>query len=161
RPGTKEYVALKQIAENGKAFYQTYFDKTEKRFDAFVQYIEIYLSISKKFIINFIPGYHDRICELHEAKIKMASDSFADLTRALLKSYNQHVIEQTGTLFIDYSKVPEQYVKFVNAAEICNTLKLPPEVYIKAQFDRFAYFNSIPEPKDLISEKALSAIQRF
>lgn len=161
KPGTKDYIALKTVAEKGYEFYKAYYSKNEKRLTAFVEYLETFLKINKKLVLNFIPSRHDRICEYFESNIAIRKDQNPVITQRLIKDYNQRVITQTGTLFVDYTSIPNEYVKFVKAAEICKELNIPAEAYLQAQFDRFSFFNSIPEPKDLISEKALTAIQRY
>lgn len=162
RPGTREYTLVKTIAANAELFYQEYFEEDEKIFDAFVQYIELaFKRLNGKFNLTRLPGLHDSICSSFEALAKIAKDNNSEITQKLLKIYNQKTVEKTGTLFIDYSKVPDKYTFFIQAADICKRFGVSAETFMEAQFVGWEWAEIIPEPYQLANDKAMMYLQKY
>lgn len=161
RPGTAEYTRLKTLTQNGKAFYEAYFDKSEKVYDAFVQYLELGIKSIRKYSLSTLTSKHEMICSLYEAKISIASDPNPEYTQRALKAYNRQTIEQAGTLFVDYAAVPDKYVYFIEIAKLCKKHSVSPETYITAQFEGLKWANAIPEPQQMVTPKGLEYLQKY
>src|SRR5690606_3836675 len=121
-----------------------YFEPDEKLYNAFVDYLTLGLKGAKRFSLSLLTSRHEHICHTYEANMKMAKDGNSEYTRRALKAYNQLTIEKTGTLFVDYSTIPNEYVHFIEAASNCAKFGITPETYIEAQFEGLQWTGSIP-----------------
>lgn len=159
RPGTKEYTVLKTITSNARSFYDNYFEPDESIKNAFVKYIEIGISKMQKFTITKLNSLHEAICLTFEANKRIALNPQPELTDRALKWYNKWVLDRVGTILTDYSKIPDKYVCFIQVAEYCKENRIEPEVYIDAQFKGVEWRQGIPDPHQLIGDKALTYLQ--
>lgn len=161
KPGESQYSLIKTITVNAIKFYEEYYEVTEAKSDAFVEYIRIGCSKMTSFALPKLVAMHESICKTYEAQTLIAQNENLDLTDRALRTYNKFVVDKVGSILQDYSKMPDKYMYFIMVAKRCKELGLPPETYIEAQFKGVEWRGGIPDPAQLINGKSLEYLQKF
>lgn len=158
--GSVEFNSIKETTKNATEF-QSLFLPDENIHSAFKTYIETSLGIMTKFNTLRLPALHNKIMDAYEAQQRLLENDNVEYTDRAYKSYNKRVLDTVGTILVDYKKIPDKYQKFMEVAEVCKKLKITPEIYIEAQFEGLKWANAIPEPSQLVGDKANERLQKY
>lgn len=150
--GSTDWLQLKSIVSLADQFLSE-FGLNAKQ--GYTSYIELALNKLQRFSLNKIPSLHGSICNEYDALVKIKQDKTPDATLQAYKAYEYIVTTKTGCMQYNYQKYPEKYCVFVEIKEVCRKLGVEPRVYIAAQFDSFSYRDSVPDPLQLIGDKAM------
>ena len=126
----------------------------------FKRYIEIGLNKMKKFSWMKFNNLHQSICIEYEALIEIEEDETPKQSAQVCKIYQNILMEGSGIAH-DYNSIPEKYVYFVKVKDEANKLKVSFYDYVKAQFFALEYINGIPDPSQMIGDKAISRVQAY
>lgn len=159
-PGHKDFSLVKSITKNALEYHEV-FNSTERVEDAFNTYIKLGVKPDEKFSLMKLQYAHVKIMEYADATLEVTLDDNTVLTNIAYRLYTQMVIKQVGSLLTDYKNDPTKFKYFVQVAKECKRLKIRPEDYIKAQFDGLAWTNGIPEPYQLVGDKAQERLQKY
>lgn len=157
KPGSKDYLTCKEVTANAQKFCQDFQLPIQAGFKA---YCETGLSMMSNFFLAKMNNMHTAICDRYEAKLKIQSDKYPDKTAVLYRLFQRNIIEKVG-IPVKYDTMPEKYKFFVEARIICDELGVRYEDYMKAQFEGFEWRGAIPEPIQLIGEKAEQRLVKY
>lgn len=157
KESSRDWLILKETCKLANEFCESF--ELDKR-DGYIEFIRIALSKMTKFSINKFSYMCQGISEAYEAKLEIQADTNTDYTNRLYMYYNQRVLDRTGLAF-NYKEQPEKYVFFVKSASICKKLGVKPEDFIDAQLDSFIFKENIPDPAQLVNQKAEDRVVAF
>lgn len=155
--GHKDWPLLKELSEIALDFCKA-FNLSKK--EGFTQFISIGISKMNKYNLARLKSMADSIIPTYEAYLKIQSDPNGAITDKAYKTYVQIIISKTGIQY-DYSTMWEKFVCFVDAAAIIKELGCKPEDYIKAQFHGLEWTKGIPDPIQLIGDKAKERFMKY
>jgi hypothetical protein len=157
KPGSKDYLTCKEVTANAERFCRDFDLPIQAGFKA---YCETALSMMSNFFMAKMNNLHIAICTTYEAKLTIQNDQKPNQTLILYRLFQRNIIEKVGVP-VNYDKMPEKYQYFVKARIICDELGVRYEDYIKAQFEGFEWRGAIPEPIQLIGEKAEQRLVKY
>lgn len=155
----KDYVLLKEIAKNAYSFVDT-FEITNKR-DGMLEYIDIGLSLMRKYTLNRFKYYNDKIFSIFEDKVKVLQDSDRDGTKMLSVAYLLLLEETSGVEMRDIDKDYVKYANFVYAREQADECESDYTDWITAQFSGLAFMDVIPEVHQLYGDNAKKRYESY
>jgi hypothetical protein len=157
KPNTKDWLLIKDITGQANQFCEEF--DLEKR-SGYLEYIETALSKMNKFSLIKFPNMLSGIIECYAAKAELLNDPTPSTTEAIHNLYQRMITEKTG-LPTDYTKNPEKYLYFLKVKELSEKIGIKPSIYIKAQFASFEWRDGIPDPIQLVGDKALERLNKY
>jgi hypothetical protein len=157
-PNSPEWPELKVIVSFANQFALE-FGLKEKA--AYSKYIEIALSKMKKFSWNKIKGMHTAICQEYEAIQKLELDPTPSKTKEAYDLYNWTISNKTGIPNMGYDKIPEKYAIFVDIKNQAKQIGIDVKKYIAAQFEAFGFKDGVPDPLQMIGDKATARVMKY
>lgn len=161
-PGHKDFSMVKTITKNAMEYHEAYWEGTggslENSFDF---YISLALKGMQKFSLPKLQYSHVATMEYMEAAELVSNNKNLAISESAYKCYTQFVIKSVGSLLMDYRHDPTKFKYFVLVAIECKKLGVKAEDYITAQFEGLAWTNGIPEPHQLIGDKAQERLQKY
>lgn len=158
RVGSAEWLQLKNIVNLADQFNAEFgIDQKE----GYVAYLELALNKLQRFSLNKIPNLHSSICSEYEALSKLELDKTPKETQEAYEAYRTMVSQKTGIPNLDYEKYPEKYVVFMEVKKICEKLGVSYKTYIAAQFSGLGFRDQVPDPLQLIGDKAMIRMQKY
>lgn len=160
-PGHKDFAMVKTITKNALEYHEA-FNHLLPIEESFNNYVTTALKrMDNKFSLPKLQYGHVGIMEFREAAMVIQHDNNTTITELAYRYYTQQVIRQVGSLLVDYKQDPTKYKYFVMVAEECKKLGIKAEDYIKAQFEGLAWTNGIPNPEQLVGDKAQERLQKY
>lgn len=157
KPSDRDWPQVKVIAELANQF-STDFELPKKA--AYIKYIEIAFSKMNRPLLQKVPAMHSSICETYEAMEVIRLDTHPDITEKVHNYYRLKVAGRTG--FVNnFKNAPEKYMYFVKVRELVDSLRVPLNHFINAQFEAFEYKNGLPQPSQLIGPKAKERLNKY
>jgi len=152
----KDWPTIKQITKEALLFCEN-FDLEPK--EGFKEFLNIVFTKLKTFSPNRVLPLVGLIADWYKAQLRIKTNKHKELTQRAYSKYNELVVKGSG-FFTDYEKEdPIKFVPFIEVAELCyRKYQSEVEIFIVAQFEGLAWKNSIPDPLQLTTEKA---IERF
>lgn len=157
KPTTRDWNQVKQLANLANQFCID-FGMTKKQ--GYLKYIELASDKMKTFNLSRISSMHESITRTHEAIEEIKMDPTPALTQNIHDYYRVKVAKKTG-IINRFNDVPDKYVFFVRVAALVTELTVKYEYFIDAQFEAVEYRNSMPEPAQLIGQKAKERINKY
>jgi hypothetical protein len=157
KPSTRDWGMVKEIANLANAFCMD-FNMGKK--EGYLRYIELAAQKMKSFNISRISSMHESICRTHEALFEIAKDPYPEFTEQVHQYYRVKVAKKTG-IINNFRGEPDKYVFFVRASALIKQLTVPIIHFIDAQFEAMEYRNSMPEPAQLIGQKAKERLNKY
>jgi hypothetical protein len=158
KPATRDWDTIKAMAQQANDFCND-FEITNKR-EGYIGYIRAGIAKMQQFSLRKFPGLYQAICDYHQAMMIIAADENPELSRKIHDYYKRKVAEKTG-IMTSYKDRPEKYKVFVEIRRICKDLTIQPNIYIDAQFDGLEKFNALPDPLQLVGQKAKERLQKY
>ena len=158
KKGSNEWLSIKEVTKQANDFCDNF--KLDKK-NGYTIYLEIAFSKMNKFALFKMLNMYQGICDTYEALqlIKEDPHSRAETDQAH-KAYNKMIFDKTGLAY-DYKNMPEKYKYFVLVGGICFDLNISPTDYIQAQFDGFAWRDTVPDPAQLVGDKAKQRLTSY
>lgn len=156
KPGSREWLQIKEIAKLAMDFCN---DFSLKRDEGFKAYINLALNKMQKYSLLKFNSIHQSICDDYDALQIIKQDITPLETQKVKQVYEKHLGEKG--VFRDYRDSPDKFVCFVKAKEECHKLSVPIDHYVKAQFWGLEWCNGIPDPVQLIGPKAIDRLNRY
>jgi len=155
--GSKDWVFVKEVTKLAIDFC-TDFNLDSKM--GFKRYIELALSKMKKFSWMKFNNLHQSICVEYEAILEIEEDETPKESLQVCNIYERILMEGSG-ISHDYKNMPEKYVYFVKVKHLANGLQVTYYDYVKAQFYALEYMNGIPDPSQMVGDKAIQRVQTY
>jgi hypothetical protein len=155
--GSKDWLMVKECSALASQFCEEFDLDIEKGYEI---YINQALKRMAKFSLNKVLSVHASICEDYQAILEINKDSNKELTERAHTAYIQALIKRTG-ISNSYTNIPNKYLSFVKVAEFCNKRGIKVEDYIISQFEAFSFKNGVPDPMQLIGDKALERYTKY
>ena len=157
KPASREWGIVKELASLANNFCLD-FDKGKK--DGYTVYIKLAIAKMKAFNLNRISSMHEAICRTYEALLEIKDDPDPALSESIHQYYRVKVAKKTG-IINNFKDEPDKYVYFVRVAALVKSLTVKYQYFIDAQFDAMEYRNSMPEPPQLIGQKAKERLNKW
>jgi hypothetical protein len=155
--GSKDWPQIKTITALASDFCEEF--ELDKK-PGFTEYIKLAINKMGKWGLNKFPYLHEAICIDYQAIQKIRKDPKPGATKRLFEIYDTEVYSKTG-IREDLEKNPQKYQYFVDARQLADSLGITYEIYIKAQFEGLAWANGIPEPTQLVGDKATNRLNKY
>lgn len=158
---SREWDILKKITEDANEFYQTFHEDFNDKKDAYKTYIEIGSSKMQKFGINKLVNMAESIGMTHQSNRDMRE--LSHLSQTANRAYNlytQRIYNQTG-IPINYQDNPDKMISFYHIAKYCTDKNIPVNIYLDAQFNGFGFRDILPEPLQMVGQKAEERVSKF
>ena len=155
-PGSKDWSLIQGIIPNVNNFCDDFgLDKKP----GYLSYIEIGLKKMGNFYLTNFHNLHTAIANDYAAIEELQQDMTPLRTEKAHSIYSKHC----GQLAIvrNYTNDPAKMVYFKRVAEKAAELKISLDHYIAAQFDGLKWAKTIPEPQQLVSDAAISRLQKY
>jgi len=157
KPASRDWGMVKEVTKLALDFCID-FDLSKE--SGFKMYVELGLAKMKKFSLMKFNNSHQSICEEYSALLEIKRDSYPEQTLMVCRIYNQRLLEKSG-IDTDYSKIPDKYIYFIEVVKLCKELKVKPKDYILAQFEGLEWASGIPDPMQLVGDKAIQRLNKY
>lgn len=154
----KQYESIKIAAGVADDFIKTF--DIDDQDGAYKLFIEMAIELmGKRFSINKINYYKDKIYDEFEARLVIREDNNKEGTNLLLETYKKSILEASSFEF-----------KLVKASDMMNFVYARLEAdenkanyvdWTNAQFEGLAFLNAVPEPIQLYGLKALDRYNKY
>ena len=155
--GSRDWGMYKDVASKAIDFCNE-FGLSKK--EGFKIYINTCLNHMNKYSIMKFPSMYSLVCEVYEAMKTINEDSNKEDTKLAHDTYFHAIQTKTG-IGQRYDDRPEKYMYFVLAAAEAKKMSISVDHYIKAQFHGLEWKNGIPDPVQLIGDKAQERVIRY
>jgi len=157
KPNTKDWLLIKDITGYANQFCEEF--GLEKR-EGYIEFINIGVGKMSKFSLIKFPNMLSGISESYASAKELSKDSDPELTKQIHNLYQRIITDKTG-LPTDFSKNPDKYIYFLRVRELSENLGIKPSIYIKAQFASFEWRDGVPDPIQLVGDKALERLNKY
>ena len=147
KSGTRDWLALKEVAGNALEFAKVFNIKPE---NAYVIYCKIGISKMQRYNINKFVSLHSIICEQYRAEDLIEKDIYSNHTSNMHNQYCKAIIDRVG-ISTNYLDDPINYSYFVEATQQAISVGGKVDDYLTAQLHILKY-TCFPE---LLSQKSL------
>lgn len=133
----------------------------EKR-KGFIKYIELGFTkiTSTRQYISKLVNMSETIANEYDAILTIQEDDNAGETRDIHDYYTSLIAQRTG-ITESYLNNPIKYLNFKKVGEITDSIDIPFEIYITAQFEGLAWASSYPDPNQLTGDKARERLNKY
>lgn len=130
----------------------------------YIEYIKTGLNILKnrnhKSYLNSLLNMSEEISKTYQSKQELLEDSDPEFTKKIHDYYCKTIVNRTG-IRVDYTNQPSLYAYFKDVANKCNEEDIDYRDWIDAQFEGLAWCNGMPEPQNLVNDKAYGYYTKF
>lgn len=162
KPASRDFTIIKSITAHAIEFRDEF--KFKNTTAAFMAYISFYLDIigkQGKFNLITLQNKAESIFNHYRGIIELEKDPNKKSTYTAYYWYRENVVKAIGEMLTDYTKIPDKYKYFVQVSAECKRLKVSTNTYINAQFEGLAWTKGIPEPAQLVGDKAMERLQKY
>lgn len=156
KPGSRDWLMLKEITKLANDFCN---DFQLKREEGYKLYINASLDKMTKFHLMKFNSLHQIISEDYEAMKIIELDMTPQQTQVAKNIYEKYLGEKG--IVRDYTEEPSKFIFFIKAKEVAEKLGVNVADYIKSQFDGLEWANAIPDPSQLVGQKAIDRLNRY
>lgn len=132
--------------------------------EGYIEYIKTGLKILKnrnhKSYLNGLLNLGEEISKTYQSKLELLEDEDPKFTKVIHDYYCKTIADRTG-IRVDYSNQPSLYSYFKDVANKCNSDDIDYRDWIDAQFEGLAWCNGMPEPQNLVNDKAYGYYTKF
>ena len=157
-PGSSGWTEIKDLTNLANQFVIEFNLETKA---GYITYLKLGMSKMKKFSMGKLKSLHGAICTEYEAIEKIEKDKTPSATREAYEVYRDIISSKTGIPDIGYDKLPEKYAVFIEVKEEAQKLGIAIPKYIQAQFDGLSFRDQIPDPLQMVGDKASIRVQRY
>lgn len=157
KPSSKDWGQVKAITAQATEFC---IDVDMPKKAGYTEYIDIAFSKMVRPNLQKITSMHASICETYVAKKEIQEDPYPDITAKIHEYYRMKVATKTG-LVNNFKGTPDKYVWFVRAGALMRALTVPLNIFLDAQFEAMDYRNALPDPSQLVGQKAKERLNKY
>lgn len=160
RKDSRDYILLKEIAKNAYNF-AVHFDIVPKT-DGYKEYIEIGMSMMRKYSLNRFKYYDDKIYQVFEDKLTVLLDEHKEETEEFYSIWQKVMLEYSD--FEDMVNIKDDMRKYsyiVLGRQDADKVDADYTDWIMAQFEGLAFIGVIPELSQLSGDGALTRYERY
>jgi hypothetical protein len=154
---SRDWLIVKEATHLANQFAEE-FGLTKK--EAYTTYINIALSKMSKFSLIKLNSMHEAICREYECLAEISQDTHPHETEDAHNQYNM-LLSEYGSLPQNWKKNPEKYSAFIKVVDICKENRIDIRAYIRAQFMGLEFAKSMPDPLQLVNDKALERWTKY
>jgi hypothetical protein len=158
KPASRDWDTIKAMSQQANQFCED-FEIHVKRL-GYIAYLRAGISKMQQFSLRKFTNLYQAICDYYQATLVIESDENTELTKKIHDYYKKKVALKTG-IMNSYKDRPEKYQVFVEVRRLCKNLTVDPAIYIDAQFDGLEKFNALPDPTQLMGQKAKERLQKY
>lgn len=156
-PTSRDWAIVKTVTDLANGFCNE-FELGKK--EGYTTFLDIGLSKMAKFNLPKITGMYESICETYQAIKEIQQDKTPAITEQVHAYYRYKIAEKTG-IVNTYKNLPEKYVYFCRTKELSESLGVDYKVYIDAQFAAMEYRGALPDPYQLVGDKAKARLNKI
>ena len=156
-PTSRDWAIVKTITELANQFCDEFELKPSVGYPLF---ISIGTSKMSKFNLPKLTAMYESICETYAAMKEIELDPTPSETESAHAYYRIKVAEKTG-IINTYKNMPEKYVYFVRVKILAKSLGVSYKDYIDSQFAMMEYRGVLPDPYQLIGDKAKARLNKY
>lgn len=156
-PNHKDWLQLKEVCNLATEFCNEYNLDLK---DGYKKYISIGLLKAKNFNLLKLKTLHSAIYNYFESEQVIIKDKNKDLTEEAHNIFLKIVSDRIG-YFSGYKDNFEKYQYFCKAKDKAIELGVSIKAYITSQFIYIDFTNQIPDPIQLVGEKAIERLQKY
>ena len=159
KQNSRDWGSLKQLTKLTIEFCNDF--NLGKR-EGFIEYTKLCFEAmnSTRGIIPKMVSLYERICNEYEAVRLINDDTNKNITKKIHDLYIAQIVKKTG-MDHNYLKDPRKYSYFIKVREESERIGISIEIYMKAQFAGFEWRDGIPDPIQLIGDKAMERLNRY
>lgn len=155
--GDKDWLDLKAVCGLATDFCNEFGISIK---EGYKEYIDIGISKMQNFSLFKFKGLHGAICNYYDAHQEILMDKTPQATKECHDIYLALISEKVG-FTMGFENNPEKYKYFIRVKNGANNLKITYKTYIKAQFAGFDWQDGVPDPIQLIGDKAIHRLQKY
>ena len=160
RSGTNQYTLLKEVALMAQDFSNHFEIKPVE--DGYKYFIEIGLSMMKRYGLNKFKSYENKIYDNFESYVKVAQDSDPEVTKEIYEMWASCMAEYASVMDVTFvEKDDVKYAHFIYARDQAKEMKATVQDWVVAQFEGLAFMNVIPELYQLYGDGAKTRYERY
>jgi len=156
--GHRDWVNIKSMAKDAINFCNEF--EIEDKVQGFMAYITIGLNKMTRFNITRFPSMYESICLTHQSNLELLEDNSPEQTKIIHDYYIAIIAERTG-IRDTYENNVDKYKYFYDVKKVCSDNKFPFRIWIDAQFEGFAWNQILPDPMQLVGDKALKRFNKY
>jgi len=156
KSGSKDWTIIQGIIPNVNVFCDD-FKLTHKK--GYHIYISLGLKKMGNFYITNFQSLHNAIVNEYAAVEELEKDMTPARTQKAHEIYSKHLGEMA--IVKNYHNDPSKMVYFKRVAELSSKLKIEIKHYIAAQFEGLKWANTIPDPQQLVTEAAITRLNKY
>jgi len=157
RPGDSQYKILKEVTQLAVDFCDAY---QLMAIAGFRIYIELGLEfMGRNYGLNKFKYYHSKIVDEYKNAVELDASPYKEEGKEYLQYYLKKMREEVGIVIEDTSVF--NLLDFIRAYEDAKSYGAKKEHWLKAQFEAFAQFDSVPEPYHLYGDKAIDRYKKY
>lgn len=156
-PTSRDWAIVKTITELANQFCDEFGLKNSVGYSLFMS---IGISKMSKFNLPKLTAMYESICETYAAMREIEADPTPSETESAHAYYRIKVAEKTG-IINTYKNMPEKYVYFIRVKELAKSLGISYKEYIDSQFAMMEYRGALPDPYQLIGDKAKARLNKY
>jgi hypothetical protein len=156
-PNDTEWLILKDICVGATEFCNEFGFKLEL---GYREYITIAMGMMKNFSLNKFKALHGPICNKYEALQEIQRDKSPERTAKAHDIYVATISNKVGYA-TGFTDIPEKFIYFGRAVDEAKRIGVDIGTYIKAQFAGMDWRGGIPDPMQLVGDKALQRVQQY
>lgn len=130
----------------------------------YIEYIKIGLNLLKnrnhKSYLNSLINMAEEITKVYQSKSELLEDTNPRFTEEIHDYYCKTIADRTG-IRVNYKDQASMYSYFKKLADKCHEESLSYKNWIDAQFEGLAWCNGLPEPQNLVNDKANNYYLKF
>lgn len=157
KPTQRDWDTIKLMANQANSFCMDF--ELPKR-EGYIAYIKAGCAKMQQFSLRKFTNLFQAISMFYEATKEIEKDPYQELTEQFHDLYRRKVAFKTG-FQNNFKNHPEKYVWFVRLSALFQSYTIPPSVYIDAQFDALAGFDAMPDPTQLLGQKAKERLNKY
>lgn len=159
KEGTGDWTQLKNVTKTINEFCSDFGLNKREGYIIYFKLVEQKVSSYSR-ILTKMDSMSESISQDYEAQQEIMQDDNKNMTSKIHDQYCSRVFAKTG-MNIDYKKEPSKYIYFLRIRERCTTLGVSVNDYIKSQFSGFEYRDGVPDPIQMVGEKADKRLSRY
>ena len=157
-PASRDWDTIKVMTQQANNFCAD-FEIHIKRV-GYIAYLKSGIAKMQQFSIRKFNSLYQPICEYYQATLEIEADDNPEFTKKIHDYYKKKVAVRTG-IMVSFKDRPEKYKVFVGVRKLCKELTVDPAIFIDAQFDGLEKFSAVPDPIQLLGQKAKERLQRY
>ena len=157
-PESKDYAKAKELTQVILNYADRYNIEFNKAIIQYLDYTVPKITSSLNFVHKLV-NMEDMVVLLTDSQLELDNDEDIQETLHIRDLYDQRITEKTN--IIHKTTDPTDIVHFKIMRGITDSLDIPNEIYIDAQFHGLSWTDTYPTPKQMVGDKATQRLQKY